>query len=207
MAKIKLNLQKLSHPQRLQLAQQIITAMTGNANFPNPNPSLANLQTLLTTATTKVNDAEQARQTALQKTTERNTTIDALLAGLIAEAAYVESASGSDVAKIQSAGMDVRAEPAPKGPLPQVQNLSATAGDNEGEIDLQWDSVLGASSYEIQTSPDPITANSWTHKTSTTKSSVKVTGLPTGSRGWFRVRAVGASGPGAWSDPATKIVP
>jgi hypothetical protein len=32
-------------------------------------------------------------------------------------------------------------------------------------------------------------------------------GLASGQRVWVRVRAIGAAGPGPWSDPATKIVP
>ena len=30
------------------------------------------------------------------------------------------------------------------------------------------------------------------------------TGLVRGTQYWFRVRAIGAAGPSAWSDPATK---
>jgi hypothetical protein len=33
------------------------------------------------------------------------------------------------------------------------------------------------------------------------------TGLTSGQRVWLRVRGIGSNGPGAWSDPATKIVP
>jgi hypothetical protein len=208
MAKIKLNLSKLSVVQRLQFAQQVIDAMGAAAvNFPAPNPPLANLQTLLATATTATNDAVAAQQTAQMKITERNVAVDALVAGLNAEAAYVESASGGDVAKIQSAGMAVRVAGAPVGPMSQPQNCAATAGDNDGAIDVSWDSVHGAVSYEVQSSPDPITPTSWVHRTSTTKSSLTLAGLPSGSRCWFRVRAVGAAGPGPWSDPATKTVP
>ena len=40
-----------------------------------------------------------------------------------------------------------------------------------------------------------------------TKSKATVTGLTSGTKYWFRVRAIGATGPGPWSDPATKIAP
>ena len=43
MPKVKLALQKLSPDQKVDLANTIKTAMTGNANFPTPNPTLAAL--------------------------------------------------------------------------------------------------------------------------------------------------------------------
>jgi len=41
MAKPKLNLSKLTVPGKISLLQKVITGMTGNANFPTPNPTLA----------------------------------------------------------------------------------------------------------------------------------------------------------------------
>ncbi len=88
----------------------------------------------------------------------------------------------------------------------QVRNLTLASG-NVGELDAQWDSDAAAKSYEIQTSSDPVTAASWTAQPSVTKSSTILQGLTSGSRQSVRVRAVGGAGTGAWSDPATKIVP
>jgi len=40
-------------------------------------------------------------------------------------------------------------------------NLTATAGDKEGEIDLSWDRVNGAKSYVVEMCPEPIVATGW----------------------------------------------
>ncbi|MFT5471462.1 MAG: hypothetical protein ACI8UO_006596, partial [Verrucomicrobiales bacterium] len=111
-----------------------------------------------------------------------------------------------DEAKILSAGMDVRDTGGPVQ-MTQVTGLDAGFGDDAGEVDLNWDPIRGSKSYEVQRSPDLVTAESWTHGAVSTKSKATLNGLPTGTRCWFRVRAVGANGNGAWSDPATKIVP
>ena len=50
MAKIKLGLQKLTPDQKVDLANTIKTAITGNANFTTPNPTLAAYGTLITMA-------------------------------------------------------------------------------------------------------------------------------------------------------------
>lgn len=207
MAKVKLNLASLTDEQLLQKANDIKTAMTGNASYTTPIPTLTVLGTSITASQTKLNEWFAAQNTAQQKTTEKNALLDTLRAQLTQLAAYVEAASGGDAAKIQSAGMDVKAANAPLGLPGQVLNVSLTAGDAEGQLDAAWDRDRAAKTYEIQISVDPITGTSWQNRPSVTRSSATLTGLTSGQKIWVRVRAVGAAGHGAWSDPATKIVP
>lgn len=72
-AKVKLNLNRLSIEEKLPLAQRIITALTGNATFPQPKPTLPQLQALLTNATNAVNVYNLAVQTAEQRRSECDT--------------------------------------------------------------------------------------------------------------------------------------
>ncbi|MCB1232333.1 MAG: fibronectin type III domain-containing protein [Verrucomicrobiae bacterium] len=206
MAQVKLNLDRLNREQLAALAQQIHDAMDGNANYATPNPALATVLTDITALETGLDQLEAARQTAKEKTVEVDELAGTVRTQLTALAAYVQNASGGDEQKILSAGMQVKDTGAPVQMTP-VTGLESSPGDDSGEVDLTWDPVRGASSYEIQTSPDPITADSWGHGGISTKSKLTLTGLPTGDRCWFRVRAIGANGNGAWSDPATKVVP
>jgi hypothetical protein len=207
MAKVKLNLDRLSDGQLIQKAKDIKTKLTGNANFPATTPTLANFTTLITAADTALAAFDAANATAKQLTTEKNTALDALRRGTAQLGTSVEALSGGDAAKIQSAGMDVKAAASPIGTLTQVTDFALSAGDHDGELDAQWSPVNGAKSYELETSPDPMTTTSWGGKQSTTKSKLTLTGLTSGARVWARVRAIGAAGSGNWSDPATKIVP
>jgi hypothetical protein len=207
MAQTKLNLGRLNIQQLLQLANNIKTAMTGNANYTTPIPPLTAINSLITTLTAANNTYQSGLVTQSQNLTQRDNAVDALAAALTSLAAYVQAQSSGDAAKIQSAGMDVKGAAAPVGMPGQVANLALTFGDNAGELDAQWDSDPAAYSYEIQTSPDPMTATSWVTQPAVTKSSTALLGLTSGSRQWVRVRSVGSAGTGAWSDPATKIVP
>jgi hypothetical protein len=207
MAQTKLNLGRLNIQQLLQSANNVKTAMTGNANFTAPIPPLPTIGTLITNLVNANNTYQSGVVTQSQNLTLRDNAEDALAAGLTSLAAYVQAQSGGDAAKIQSAGMDVKGAPAPAGMPGQVSNLALTFGDNAGELDAQWDSDPAAYSYEIQTSPDPMTATSWVAQPGVTKSSTALLGLTSGARQWVRVRSVGSAGTGAWSDPATKIVP
>src|SRR5262249_40208925 len=103
--------------------------------------------------------------------------------------------------------MDVRAEASPVGTPAQVPNLVVSAGGFGGTLNASWGFVRGASSYEIQTSVDPVSPTSWTFKMSAAKSSAEINSFTSGARIWVRVRAVGAAGVGPWSDPAVKTVP
>jgi hypothetical protein len=181
--------------------------MTGNASFTAPNPTLTVFGTKITDATTKVaayNASVTASQTAMS---DRDTSLEALRQTMRQLAAYVENASGGDAVKIESAGMGVRAAATKIGVPAQVLNLVLTAGDFDGTLDAACDAVYGASSYEIQTSADPMTATSWAFKMTSSKSSATLEGLTSGAKVWVRVRAIGAAGPGPWSDPAVKTVP
>ncbi len=206
MANVKLNLDRLTRAERRDLAQAIHDAMDGNANFPTPMPALVDLQAAKD-ASQAAEDALTAARTALQDAQLAVEARDAELSDLLRqEGSYVQTESGGDEAIINSAAMQVKEEGQARI-MTQVMALDASFGDNEGEVDLNWDSMKGAKSYEIQTSEDPPTSSSWMLKATAPKSRTTIEDLPTGSRCWFRVRAIGANNNGPWSDPATKIVP
>jgi hypothetical protein len=209
MAKAKLGLGTLNPQETIELTSQIVTMMTGNANFATPNPPLATITTQKNTTNTSITayDTSKAGTDALLVTRDANvTTLKNLLTQLVG---YVENISGGGAAKIESAGMGVRASTvAPIGAMTQVLELVLSQGDFEGTLDVVWKPVRGAKSYEIQISADPPTGTSWAAKMTASKSSATLEGLTSGAKLWARVRAVGADNkPGPWSDPAVKVVP
>jgi len=83
--------------------------------------------------------------------------------------------------------------------------LNATFGDKPSEVDLGWDPVDAAKSYEIQTK---LPGADWTHARTVGKSSGTVKGLPSAQVVQFRVRAIGPNDlEGPWSDAAEHLVP
>ena len=207
MAQIKLNFSRLSIPEKLQRARHIALSMTGNTHFTNPHPTPVDIQNACSTLEDAALEVQVARQTAKLKTTTQSELADGLDKLMSQMASYVAGISGGDETIIQSAGMDLRATPGALAMPAQPQGLAPTEGDHDGEIDLSWDPVVDASSYVIETSPDPPTATSWKHAAVSTKSSSTITDLAPGSRLWFRVAAINPAGRSGWSDPATKIVP
>ena len=207
MAKVKLNQDGLNPEQLVALALQVKTAMTGNANFTTPNPSLTTMGTLITTAQSKIaiyNSAVATAQTALA---DRDAAVTALRAGLRQESSYVDNIANGSAVIIQSAGMDVPSPRTPVAPPAQVQNLAITSGNDSGELDVQWDTVPGTKTYEVQFATDMAFTLGLVSPKPPTKSKAVATGLTSGTRMWCRVRATNAAGTGAWSNAVSKIVP
>lgn len=204
-AQVKLELDRMSLPDKVQFTRQVVTAMTGNANFTTPVPVLLAVTASANATETAFNVAKSARDTAITKTGLQNDAEKALDLLLTQLGNYVESTSKGDATIIKSAGMSVRDKSTPIGELPAPTDIGATAGDKEGEIDLSWNSVKGAKSYVIQMSVD--TPTLWMQQAVSTKSKCAIENLVSGRRYWFRVAAVGSAGQGAYSEPAVKFAP
>lgn len=208
MAKVKLNLRNLSTLEIVDLGRRVVRALTGNAAFPSPQPTLAVLTAGIDALETANNNLETSRQEVATNLQIRDDQQAAILTLLRQASAFVESVAGEDESLILSAGMGVRSAASVQSQEPGAPgNLSGSQSDHEGEIDLHWDTVKGAKSYEIQRSADPPTPTSWEHAAVSVKSSATISGLTSGTRYWFRVAAVTSGGQSGWSDPATKIAP
>jgi hypothetical protein len=84
--------------------------------------------------------------------------------------------------------------------------LVATAGDDDGSIDVVWNRVRGAESYVVEQCEGSVTGN-WVSAGASKRSLYTRFGLLSGTRYWFRVAGVAGGVQGPWSDPVTKIAP
>jgi hypothetical protein len=212
MSRIKLNLRSLTIPEKIARSQQIVAALTDNPNFNAPHPPLAQVTAAIDELETASNAAQAARQEAKARTAAQNAKEDALDKIMTQLVAHVESIAGDDPQLIMSAGLGVRTTAASPSAShlttpPAPPSLTATFGDHEGEIDLSWDTVRGARSYVVERSPDPPTESSWTHAAVSTRSQTTIEHLTSGTRYWFRIAAITATGQSGWSNPAMKIAP
>jgi len=207
MARIKLNLRNLSVTDKIAKGRQIVTAMTNNPSFANPNPPLPDVTTVLDDLEKAFALVQASRSEVTTKTVTQDNAEAKLDQTLTQLAGYVESIAGKDDTIITSAGMETKAAPSASSVPVAPQGLGATAGEHEGEINLTWKPVANARSYILEFSLDPATGNSWTHSGVATAANKTIFNLTSGKRYWFRVAAVGAVGQSGWSEHATKVVP
>ena len=209
MAEAQLNLKELTVPELLATAAGIVSALEGNPHFPAPNPPTAELDGLVAELNAANEHHRQERQRASKAQVARDLIAEKLRDALAEELAYVQVASGGDVAKILSANLHVEEETRlwPFGSAGDVETFSASVGDQPGEIDLAWDPVPGASGYEVEIAYDLTGDGPWEQGGATTKSKITIEELDNRTRYWFRVRAVNGRGAGDWSDAVMKFAP
>jgi hypothetical protein len=200
---VKLALGGLSPAALVERARAIIAALTGNADFPTPAPTLA--------AVGAAADAVEAADTAVlnnggkQDYLTRSLRAQELRDLLLLLGAYVQVTSGGDPEKILSAGYPYRKAAEPVGPLPAPGNLRIEFSKLSGQLDLTWDRVPGRMFYEGQWNQvDPGVEDDWKGLVNLSDNTYTVKGLTPGKLYYFRVRGVGAAGPGPWSDPASE---
>ena len=87
------------------------------------------------------------------------------------------------------------------GKTEMVKTLYATVGDQQGEIDLQWDAVNAALSYVIQFRVYETKKIIWKHLDIVNGSEYTVTGLKPQRDYAFRIAVVNKEGQGGWSKP------
>jgi len=206
MSKVKLNFRGLSIRAKIAKTRQVIDLITGNPNFTNPHPTLADITAIANAAESKAAEVDATTQLRKTQTTELGALEDQLDALMAQIASYVDSVAAGDEAKILSAGLDTRAAASTTTePPPAPSALDVTVGDRDGELDASWDTVAGAKSYVLELSEDQ--PNAWKHAGVATRSKFTLSGLVSGKRYWIRVAAINSVGQSGWSDPATKIAP
>ncbi len=207
MPKIVLNLNGLTDTEVLTLADKIATGLTANAaDFPQPDPTPAQISAARTAANTALTDAKLKDDASKAAYLTKDATFSALELLLTNSASWAERKI-ADPVKLQKV-FDLKKTATPTGAIAQTQGLAITFGDNPGELDLIWQPDPKARSYEIQSRYLPQPGADWAHAKTSTKSKVTLTGLNSGKTAQLRVRTIGPKDlEGPWSDLAEHLVP
>jgi hypothetical protein len=105
--------------------------------------------------------------------------------------------------RIAATGLRPEKESISKTYVPAVTGLEMHASDLKGNPFLTWNAVMGATSYQVHSNPDPAGSCEWTELDHVPFPFLVLHPNLLPPRVWLRVRAVGNQGPGAWSAPVT----
>ena len=186
-----------------QKAQHILQSLTGNANFPAPTPTLADLQTAITAYSNALAKAmDGSKQDTVLKNQAR-VTLEELLHNL---GMYVQMNSHNDPAIMLSSGFDVSKAPAPIGVLPKPDGFGVTVNESKGCMDVYLNAINGAKSYQYEFTDAPVTATSVWHVQTDTGTYTTIANLQSGKEYAFRVAGVGSDPSRVYSDVITSFV-
>ena len=210
MTKVKLDLQNKDFLTLRTFAEGHRDAMVGNANYPTPQPSVAVFDASLQAYSTKLNEITATEVILQTLRAERDALREELEKNLTARGSYVETTSAGDQAKILSAAFEVRAEGSPTTQMPRPEGVTASMGDEEGEIDVSCHAVPKAKSYliEMRDYSDTAAPGAWSIAKISGRSSSTINGLTSGKKYAFRTRAIGPNElESPWSDEAICMAP
>lgn len=203
MSKVKMGFAKLNVPEQVEKARSIVTALTGNADFPTPVPALAAVSAAATALETAYNESRNRdkNKVAIMKLRRKD-----LLKLIVQLSAYVQEASGGDEEKILSSGFSVAAPLTPHsdtaGP---VYNVKVTDGSSAGKIRIDYDKATDALLYVILASLSP-EFNDREPKGITSKTHKEIGDFDSGTKVWVQVIGLGRENHGTPSDAVSFIV-
>lgn len=194
---------RLSDENLLGRAGQINIAMTGNANFPTPTPTLAALQTALSDFEIALAKAKTGSE--LEKAI-KNDKREALTDLLHSLGNYVLFTANGDRTAAVSSGFGIAKDPTPQPPITKPENVRLAEGPNAGELNVRFDRVTGARCYMIQYAEETATGPvEWQSQTST-RSKLTLQQLQSGKKYQVRVVAVGKNEQVMYSDVVSRLV-
>lgn len=192
--------QQYKHLSLLNKARQVVAALTGNANFTTPVPSLS----IVTRAADSFENA-LALPNSKEATAVRTQTRGEVIKLLNALANYVQQNSNGSVTIMLTSGFDVNRLPGKIGQLQQPSNFRVTAKPGQS-VHLRTNAIYGAHSYNFEYAL--ITNNvigEW--KTcQSTKSFTTIYNLQKSAEYAFRVAGVGAYPVLTYSDVLVSVI-
>ena len=199
--KVKLGLYAMNAEELVSYSNNVVTQMTGNPNFPSPDPDLAYISAVADVL--QITCMEALNGGKLQ-TVRKQIAFEELKKAMRLLGTYIELISKGDAGKIMSAGVQVHKKKEKVGILTSPLGLSTRVSDYSGTIELRWKRVEKNKGYTVyMCSGDPSLPDAvWTPIAMTTKSKCSITDLEPGTFYWFKVATLSAAGTSGFSDPA-----
>jgi hypothetical protein len=201
MARLKLGIAKLNSADLIFYCISIQNKMKNNVHFPNPTPSLAEIDAKCESLKVLDINGQSGDRIAIH---ERNTVADELKKLLRTLSLYVALVADGSAKIILSSGFDIRKDASPTAPLSRPADLIAKRSDYTGMVKLKWAPVKNAINCQVElTTTDPNDLQTeWATIGVTSQSKITIGNLTPGINYYFRIKAFGRRHESPYSDPA-----
>lgn len=195
--KIIIDYRRLTDGDFVTKVRCIITALTGNPDFQNPIPTLAELQAALDAFNSAI---EAAADGSRPHIVIKNQSRIALAEVVRQLGMFVMFTANGDAAILAGSGYDLSKVPGSQT-LNKPGLVKMTEGVSSGMLVVSVKRPAGAKSFLHELTPDPITPESNWQSVPGSKSKYTFADLVAGKKYWARVAAVGKGSEIAYSDP------
>jgi hypothetical protein len=201
-SKIMLSFQRLNDGQLEDQALAIAAALTGNKNFPEPNPTLEELNNSIQLfseglALSKTRDKVKV---AIKNNLRAN--LELLLTKL---AHYCTFIANGDRALLSSSGFTLNTESTTSKILGMPENFTVQPGKHSGEMLVYINRLPNAKTYLFLYGPSPNSDGAWLHAVNSLPY-ITITGLTPGAIYSFKIGATGSKGQVVYTDSVSKMV-
>ena len=197
--KIVLSYKRLNDSQLVQKAGLILECLTDNKDFPNPSPTLEELNLALVEFNSAILSAKEGWKAEQWKRIEKRKQLIELLDSL---AWFVQHKGNRNEESLMSTGISLRKTPQPVGVLPNPQAFTIVA-TNVGTIKMKLKAIYGARSYQYEyRKKGESTWQVFVH----TKAVLLLSNLESGAMYEFRVAGIGTNTQRVISDVLSSYV-
>jgi len=179
--------------------------MTGNANFPSPDPSVEVLSNILNKFELDLTASDGGRG-GVNATAIKNQSRIELTKVMQNIGLYVQINGKDDYLILLSSGYDIKAT-ATIGTEPATPiNISLADGSHSGECEVKFDKVKNATMYEIRYSSTPNVPASWITLPATPRTRNTISGIAHATELYVQVRSINSHGFSEWSNESDLLV-
>ncbi|HET7117026.1 MAG TPA: fibronectin type III domain-containing protein [Hanamia sp.] len=200
--KVNVSFTKLSDADFLNKAEHVLQSMTGNPAFPNPIPTLAEVQAAITKYSNDLVLAQGLGKVNVANKNQSRLALEKLLAQL---AMFVMFVANGDETILISSGYTLSKTPEPNH-IDNPGNVILSNGITSGEMVSAVKGQRAVKSYLHQITAELPTDTTLWESTATSRSKFVFTNLQPGKQYWVRVAAIGGNEQSAFSSIATQFV-
>jgi hypothetical protein len=202
MAKIRTSISNLSDAEAVAKGNVVVTSMENNPHFPNPNPTVPEVKIGLDAFTGALANMGSGKEQTIIKNKARDN-FSFLFSSLAFNA---QATSRGDELALESSGFDIISRRTAVGILTKPESFGAKPGGVNGSVKLSMKAIDGAKSYIYEYTSMPVTDDSEWISTFSSRASVTITGLVSGTQYCFRAVAVGTDPTLVYSDDVSSYV-
>ena len=200
-ARVSYGFSRLKASVFITFVRNVVTLMTGNANFETPSPALEAITRAANNFASLVEQALNGDRIVIKA---RNAARVVLLNLMRQLAAYVQGHCQDSVAILATSGFE-NIKPKSPSTIPAVPaNPRLSAGRVSSTLIFRFGRDKNVNNFSIQTADD--SAGPWTDWGLSSRARVVLENLTPLKLKWARARANGSAGSSDWSEPTGKIV-